>query len=40
MKNYKDYTDEQLVLKIHDDNESDAIDYIMNKYKNLVRETK
>jgi RNA polymerase sporulation-specific sigma factor len=37
MKNYKDYTDEQLVLKIHDDNESDAIDYIMNKYKNLVR---
>ena len=37
MKNYKDYTDEQIVLKIHDDNESGAIDYIMNKYKDLVR---
>jgi len=37
MKNYKDYTDEQIVLKIHDDNESEAIDYIMNKYKDLVR---
>ncbi|MBO6239881.1 MAG: RNA polymerase sporulation sigma factor SigH [Butyrivibrio sp.] len=37
MKNYKDYTDEQIVLKIHDDNESEAVDYIMNKYKDLVR---
>lgn len=37
MKNYKDYTDEQLVLRIHDENDSDVIDYVMNKYKNLVR---
>ena len=34
---YKDLTDEQLILRIHDGEENDAVEYIMNKYKNLVR---
>ncbi len=34
---FKDFTDEQLVLRIHDSDESDAMDFVMNKYKNLVR---
>ena len=36
-RRYKDESDEQLIVRIHDGNESDIIDYIMNKYKNLVR---
>ncbi|MBE5841032.1 MAG: RNA polymerase sporulation sigma factor SigH [Butyrivibrio sp.] len=34
---FKDITDEQLILRIHDGKETDAIDYCMNKYKNLVK---
>ena len=34
---YKDKTDEEIILSIHDDEDAGAIDYIMNKYKNLVR---
>ena len=34
---YKDKTDEELVLGIHDGEYPDAVDVIMNKYKNLVR---
>ena len=37
VRRYKDESDEQLIVKIHDGNEPDIIDYIMNKYKNLVR---
>lgn len=36
-KKYKDKTDEELVLGIHDGEYPDAVDVIMNKYKNLVR---
>ncbi|MDC7294115.1 MULTISPECIES: sigma-70 family RNA polymerase sigma factor [unclassified Butyrivibrio] len=36
-RRYKDESDEQLIVRIHDGNEPDIIDYIMNKYKNLVR---
>lgn len=34
---YRDKTDEELILAIHDNEEKDAVDYVMNKYKNLVR---
>lgn len=34
---YKDKTDEEIILSIHDDEDAGAMDYIMNKYKNLVR---
>ncbi len=34
---FKDFTDEQLILRIHDSDETDAMDFVMNKYKNLVR---
>ena len=34
---YKDKTDEEIILSIHDDEDAGAIDYIMNKYKDLVR---
>ena len=34
---YKDKTDEEIILSIHDGDDAVAIDYIMNKYKNLVR---
>lgn len=34
---YKDQTDEEIILSIHDGDDAAAIDYIMNKYKNLVR---
>lgn len=36
-RRYKDESDEQLIVRIHDGNDPDIIDYIMNKYKNLVR---
>lgn len=36
-RRYKDESDEQLIVRIHDGSEPDIIDYIMNKYKNLVR---
>ena len=36
-RKFRDESDEQLILRIHDGNEPDIIDYIMNKYKNLVR---
>ncbi len=36
-RKFKEESDEQLILRIHDGNEPDIIDYIMNKYKNLVR---
>jgi RNA polymerase sporulation-specific sigma factor len=36
-RRYKDESDEQLIVRIHDGNEPDIIDFIMNKYKNLVR---
>ena len=36
-RKFKDESDEQLIVRIHDGNEPDIIDYIMNKYKNLVR---
>ncbi|WP_024864486.1 RNA polymerase sporulation sigma factor SigH [Butyrivibrio sp. FCS014] len=34
---YSDIDDEQLIVRIHDGDESDAVEYIMNKYKGLVR---
>lgn len=34
---YKDKTDEEIILALKDDEDSAAVDYIMNKYKNLVR---
>lgn len=34
---YKDKTDEELIIQIHDNEEKEAIEYLMNKYKNLVR---
>ena len=34
---YSDMDDEQLIVRIHDGGEDDITDYIMNKYKNLVR---
>lgn len=37
MDKYKDLTDEQLILRIHDGEDKDAVEHIMNKYKNLVR---
>jgi RNA polymerase sporulation-specific sigma factor len=36
-RKFKEESDEQLIVRIHDGNEPDIIDYIMNKYKNLVR---
>ncbi|WP_026516893.1 sigma-70 family RNA polymerase sigma factor [Butyrivibrio sp. MC2021] len=36
-RRYKDESDEQLIVRIHDGDEPDIVDYIMNKYKNLVR---
>ena len=33
---YKDKTDEEIILALKDDEDSAAVDYIMNKYKNLV----
>lgn len=34
---FRDYTDEELVLHIHDGEDEGATDYLLNKYKNLVR---
>lgn len=34
---YKGFTDEELLFKLQKDNETEVIDYIMEKYKNLVR---
>ncbi|SFC80563.1 RNA polymerase sporulation sigma factor SigH [Butyrivibrio sp. YAB3001] len=34
---YRDKSDEELILSIHDNEEKDAVDYIMNKYKHLVK---
>lgn len=34
---YSDIDDEQLIVMIHDGGENDIVDYIMNKYKDLVR---
>ena len=34
---YKDIDDEQLIVQIHDGEDTDAVDYIMDKYKGLVR---
>lgn len=34
---YKDKTDEEIILEIHDGDDPGAMDHIMNKYKNLVR---
>ncbi len=34
---YSDVDDEQLIIRIHDGDEPDIVDYIMNKYKDLVR---
>jgi RNA polymerase sporulation-specific sigma factor len=34
---YKDRSDEELIMDIHDGEDDGAIEYIMNKYKNLVR---
>ena len=34
---YSDIDDEQLIVRIHDGGQDDITDYIMNKYKNLVR---
>ena len=36
MKNYSDYTDEELIVRIHD-GEKEIIDFILQKYKDLVR---
>ena len=36
-RRFKEESDEQLIVRIHDGDEPDIIDYIMNKYKNLVR---
>ncbi len=35
--NFRDEDDEQLIVRIHDGDEPDIVDYIMNKYKGLVR---
>lgn len=35
MKNYEDFTDEELIIRIRD-GEDEITDYILNKYKNLV----
>ncbi len=34
---YSGFDDEQLIIRIHDGDEPDIVDYIMNKYKGLVR---
>ncbi|MBE5826116.1 MAG: RNA polymerase sporulation sigma factor SigH [Butyrivibrio sp.] len=34
---YSNIDDEQLIVRIHDGDERDAVEYIMNKYKGLVR---
>ncbi|MBQ3795513.1 MAG: RNA polymerase sporulation sigma factor SigH [Butyrivibrio sp.] len=34
---YRDKTDEEIILALKDDEDTAAVDYIMNKYKNLVR---
>ncbi len=34
---YKDKTDEEIILALKDDEDSAAVDYIMDKYKNLVK---
>lgn len=34
---FKGFTDEQLLMKLQNGNETEVIDYIMEKYKNLVR---
>ncbi len=34
---YRDMDDEQLIVQIHDGAEGDMVEYLMNKYKNLVR---
>ena len=36
-KKYSEFDDEQLIVQIHDGGEDGITDYIMNKYKNLVR---
>ena len=34
---YKDKTDEEIILALKDDEDSAAVDFIMDKYKNLVK---
>lgn len=34
---YKDKTDEEIILSLKDDEDSAAVDFIMDKYKNLVK---
>ena len=34
---YRDMDDEQLIVQIHDGAEGDMVEYLMNKYKDLVR---
>ncbi len=34
---YKEKTDEEIIIALKDDEDSAAVDYIMNKYKDLVR---
>lgn len=34
---FGDYEDEQLIVMIHDGGGSDMVEFVMNKYKNLVR---
>lgn len=36
MKNYEDYNDEELIMMIRS-GQHEVVDYLMNKYKNLVR---
>ncbi|MCR5671988.1 MAG: RNA polymerase sporulation sigma factor SigH [Butyrivibrio sp.] len=36
-KKYASETDEQLIQRIHDGDEPDMVDHVMNKYKNMVR---
>ncbi len=37
MTKYDDMDDEQLIVQIHDGAPGDMVEYVMNKYKNLVR---
>ncbi len=34
---FKEKTDEEIIISLKDDEDSAAVDYIMNKYKNLVK---
>ena len=37
MKDYKNFSDEELITLYRENNESDIMDYLLNKYKQLVR---